>query len=98
METRHGVQGTVLDGVFFTESAIAGAMPLRHAHVEISRQNSNLTEVKARLAAQVSASGGDALMNFRYGQKKHPAWQLVLTLKWDTESWHGEGDVVRLRV
>ena len=94
MEERFGVRGTVLDDVFFTEAGIPGARLIKHLRVQISRQNASLTEVKEQLAAQVGACGGNALMNFRYGQKPHPWWELLL-LKWDTESWHGEGDAVR---
>src|SRR5437667_7128935 len=96
METRFGVRGTVCDEVFFTESSIPTATPIRHLHVEISRQNANLLEVKQQLAHQAQAAGATAIMNFRYGQKKHQWWELVFTFKWDTESWHGEGDAVKV--
>jgi hypothetical protein len=95
MEVRYGLPGTELNGVFFTEKSVSGATQLKHIKVEISRQNSDLSEVKARLAEQVHRAGGNALINFRYGQRKHGWWELFL-LKWDTESWHGEGDAVRL--
>ncbi len=94
MEQRWGVRGTVMEEIFFTEQAIPSASTITHLHVEISRQNSNLTEVKRQLATQVRECGGNALVNFRYGQKKHNWWE-YLALKWDTESWHGEGDAVR---
>jgi hypothetical protein len=87
------VKGTVQDGIFFTEASINNAKIIRHLHVEISRQNSTLNEVKSRLAADVKSCGGTALMSFRYGQKKHD-WTELLSYKWDTESWHGEGDAV----
>jgi len=93
MEQRHGVKGTVQDGVFFTESSIPGAKLVKHLHVEISRQNSTLSELKARLASEAKACGGTALTAFRYGQKKHH-WTELFAFKWDTESWHGEGDAV----
>lgn len=96
METRAGVKGTVASDIFFTEEAIPSTSVLRHLHVEISRQNSNLLEVKERLAQEAKSLGATAIMNFRYGQKKHEWWQLVFTFKWDTESWHGEGDAVRI--
>lgn len=96
METRAGVKGTVANDIFFTEEAIPSTSVLRHLHVEISRQNSNLLEVKERLAQEAKSLGATAIMNFRYGQKKHEWWQLVFTFKWDTESWHGEGDAVRI--
>jgi len=95
MEQRHGVRGTVLDNVFFTESSIPGASAIKHLHVEISRQNATLADVKARLAVQVRECGGTVLTNFTYGQKKHH-WLDYLSFKWDTESWHGEGDAVRV--
>jgi hypothetical protein len=95
MEERAGVHGTTHEDVFFTESIIPGASVIRHVHVEISRQNATLTEVKTRLASEVRACGGNGLMAFRYGQKKHSGLQL-LAFKWDTESWHGEGDAIRL--
>jgi hypothetical protein len=95
MEDRHGVRGTVHDGVFFSESTIPGMRAIEHLHVEISRQNATLFEVKTRLAEKVKACGATALANFRYGQKKHEWWEQVFSFKWDTESWHGEGDAVR---
>lgn len=96
MENRFGVKGSLCNDIFFTESTVPGADVLRHLSVEISRQNANLTEVKQRLAGQARRLGATAVMNFRYGQKKHQWWELVFTLKWDTESWHGEGDAVKL--
>lgn len=93
--SREGVRGTELAGVFFTEATIAGAPALGNVSVEISRQNANLGEVKRALAEKVKAAGGNALMQFTYGQKAHPWWQL-LALKWDSESWHGAGVATRL--
>ena len=94
METRFGIKGTFCDDIFFTESPISGVSPIKHLNVEISRQNSNLSEVKQRLARDAKSIGATSIMNFRYGQKKHSWWQLVL-LKWDTESWYGEGDAIK---
>jgi hypothetical protein len=47
------------------------------------------------MAAEARQLGANGITNFRYGQRKHPWWELLL-LKWDTESWHGEGDAVTL--
>ena len=96
METRFGVKGNMCDGVFFTENAVSGATVIRHLHVEISRQNADLGEVKQLLAGEARAIGATVLMNFRYGQKKHQWWELVFTFKWDTESWYGEGKAVQI--
>jgi uncharacterized protein YbjQ (UPF0145 family) len=95
MEERFGVRGTEVDGVFFTEDHIDGSRPVEHVSVEISRQNSNLAAVKARMANQARALGATAIINFRYGQKAHRGIKLLLP-HWDTESWHGEGDAVTI--
>jgi hypothetical protein len=95
VETRFGVKGTVYDGIFFTEGHIPGATVIRHLHVEISRQNADLRQIKERLAKEARDAGSATVVNFRYGQKKHPWWDLVFSFKWDTESWHGDGDAVR---
>jgi hypothetical protein len=94
METRFGVSGTITDGIFFTEAAIPAAKVRRRISVEISRQNANLGEVKRRMASEARTAGASAIMNFRYGQKAHAWWALVFSFKWDTESWHGDGDAV----
>jgi len=67
---------------------------MKHLVVEISRQNSNLTEVKRELAREAADAGATVIANFRYGQRAHPWWELIFTFKWDTESWHGEGDAL----
>jgi hypothetical protein len=94
MERRYGVEGTVCDGVFFTESDVPGATIRRRIAVEISRQNSNLTELKRAMAAEARAARSVAIMNFRYGQKAHSWIEQLFTFKWDTESWHGSGDAI----
>ena len=96
MEQRFGVQGNTANGIFFTEAAIPNAVRIKHLSVEISRQNSNLIAVKERLAEEARSLGASALMNFKYGQRGHAWWEQVLTFKWDTESWHGEGDAVKV--
>lgn len=96
MESRFGIKGLSHKGIFFTEDRIPEATPIKHLQVEISRQNSHLNEVKDLMARQAAVIGATAIMNFRYGQKKHEWWQLIFTFKWDTESWHGEGDAIRM--
>jgi hypothetical protein len=96
MESRFGVKGLSHRDIFFTEDRIPSATPIKHLQVEISRQNSHLNEVKDQLASQAAVIGATAIMNFRYGQKKHEWWELIFTFKWDTESWHGEGDAIRI--
>jgi hypothetical protein len=97
MENLEGVPGTFYDGIFFTEEPVEhrrlSAKPVK---VEISRQNSNLQQVKQKLAQHVRKAGGNALVGFRYGQRSHSIFKQVFTLKWDTESWHGVGYLARM--
>lgn len=89
MEERWGQRGTVVDGVFFTEGALSGTN-LGLVQVKIGKQNSNLSEVKQRLAREVQSRGGNALAYFTYGQTGRKWWKIG----WDDEDWHGAGTVV----
>ena len=89
--------GTEVSGVFFTESLPhPGLVTLGRVSVHRSRQNSNLTEIKRLMAAEAARLGANAIVGFRYGQRAHKWWQQAFTFKWDTESWFGEGEAVRL--
>ncbi len=90
-EHRYGVPGSTHAGVFFTESVIPGAGVVDSVRVEISRQNAHLGVVKERMATEAQRLGAVAIQNFRYGQRAHKWWQQAFTLKWDSESWYGEG-------
>src|ERR1035437_7956264 len=79
MEEFAGATGNWHDGVFFTEGIMRGGSPIGdHIEVEISRQNSNLTEVKTEMARQAKARGANVIQNFRYGQKAHQWWNSSL--------------------
>lgn len=96
MEEFAGASGNWHQGVFFTEGIVqAQAHSRGRIQVEISRQNSNLTEVKNAMALQAKAKGANVIQNFQYGQKAHKWWELF-AFKWDTESWHGAGDAIAL--
>ena len=95
MERRYGVRGTVCMGIFFTEDNMPSAVTIKQVSVEISRQNLNLLEVKKEMANQASKVGANAIMNFRYGQRKHD-FMKMLSFRWDSESWHGEGIAVKI--
>lgn len=91
---RHGVVGTELDGVFFTEaSSIDGARDLGEVKVEIGGQNKDIRAVKAELVKKVRALNGNALVSFKYGQKGNP-WYRSITGLFDAEHWHGSGRAV----
>jgi hypothetical protein len=92
METRDNIKGNLYRDIFFSEDKADNLRVLKHIHVEISRQNSNLTEVKDRMVKEALNAGANAIVNFKYGQRKHK----LFSLQWDSESWHGEGDAVVL--
>lgn len=91
----HGVRGTVHDGVFVTEGELPGEN-LGNITVAIGKQNANLTEVKERLASEAAKRGANAVAQLSYGQRKHGPVKLMNPLRWDTESWVGEGEAKRV--
>jgi hypothetical protein len=64
MLEKYGRKGTDVEGIFFTEGEIAGAQVIGDAKVSSDRQNISLEKLKADLAAEVKAKGGNALDNF----------------------------------
>ena len=90
METKNNIKGNTYSDIFFSEQNIDNMRVLKHIHVKISRQNSNLLEIKDRMVKEALSVGANAIVNFKYGQRKHK----VFSLQWDSESWHGEGDAV----
>lgn len=69
MLEKYGRKGTDVEEIFFTEGEIAGAHVIGNAKVSSDRQNISLKKLKADLAAEVKAKGGNALDNFKYVQK-----------------------------
>lgn len=94
--TWHGVRGTVHRGVFVTEGELPGH-ELGAVSVSIGRQNANLRDVKERIAREAESRGANAVANFTYGQKKHGPLQLINPVRWDTESWIGEGTAMSVQ-
>ncbi|MEX0754714.1 MAG: hypothetical protein WD556_06285 [Actinomycetota bacterium] len=90
-ENRYGVAGNVHAGVFFTELTIPQADVIDFIRIEISRQNAHLGLVKDKMAQEANRKGAVVIQKFRYGQRAHKWWQQAFTLKWDSESWYGEG-------
>ncbi len=85
-------EGEVVDGVFVTEENI-DADTLKHISVHKNRQNIDLLAIKKLLVKKAKAIGGNAVVEFKYGQRQHKPWQ-HLVIKWDTISWYGEGRVL----
>ena len=94
-QSKYGVKGNEYEGIYFSEYEIPNTVFIEHIRVEISRQNSNLLEIKKKMVEKVKEKGGSAIGKFQYGQRKHRPLELVFSFKWDTESWYGEGDIVK---
>jgi len=83
---------TEQDGVIFCESHLDGQV-VGDITVKGATQNTLLTELKRDMANQARTMGGNAIMNFNYGQRADRGANIF---KWDTERLYGSGTVVRL--
>jgi hypothetical protein len=88
MLEKYGRKGTDVEGIFFTEGEIAGAQAIGDAKVSSDRQNISLEKLKADLAAEVKAKGGNALDNFKYVQK-------ASAFSFSSTRWVATGRIVR---
>ena len=89
------VHFTEVNGVIFCEKKLAGDR-IGPISIKAPSQNSTLTELKAEMAVRAKAMGGDAIVNFTYGQKADKGMSLFNPFKWDTERHTGSGDVIKL--
>ena len=88
MLEKYGRKGTDVDGIFFTEGEIGSARVIGDAKVSSDRQNISLEKLKADLAAEVKAKGGNALDNFKYVQK-------ASAFSFSSTRWVATGLIVR---
>ncbi len=87
------------DGVLFCEGSLEGARVIQHIKIEIggvfqSAQLRSLNDVKREMAAQASSRGGNAILNFRYGQRS--VGFLRSLFQRDDVNWYGEGSIALL--
>jgi hypothetical protein len=85
----------VFEGVLFVEGESPNCRRLRHVAVEVGgafthAQLKSLDDVKRALADQVRRAGGNALVDFKYGQRSVGFWRSLLHL--DDVAWYGSGD------
>ena len=83
------------EGVFFVEGTFPNAKVIccvdHKIHGLFSQaQLKNLSDVKRKLSRMVKERGGNALLNFKYGQKSS-FWTTLVGV--DNVNWYGEGDV-----
>jgi hypothetical protein len=94
VEERAGLRGNHHNGIFFSEQA-SSHPTVRTISVKKNRQNFTLAQIKDLMAAEAVSAGANAIVEFKYGQRSHK-WYQHLLIKWDTESWYGEGRAVVL--
>lgn len=87
------------DGVRFIEGVAPNARLIGPIRVDIggvirSAQLKNLDDVKRIMAAQAKSRGGNAIVEFRYGQRSVGFWASLFQR--DDVSWYGEGQIVSL--
>ena len=61
-----------------------------------NNQLKNLDNVKEQLANKATAMGGNAIINFTYGQKNTSWFRAALLALDDNVNWFGEGEAVIL--
>ena len=91
----------LFQGVLFSEGWPPKCEKIRETSVTLDDQYfggsqlKNLTDVKAELVKLVKANGGNALIEFTYGQKAVGFWASLLSI--DNVSWWGKGTIARQR-
>lgn len=91
---------TIFEGIKFIEGCPSGVRIIKPIRVEIggvltSAQLKNLDDVKRLLVGQVRAAGGNAVVDFKYGQRSVGFWRSLIDR--DDVHWYGEGKVAFLQ-
>lgn len=87
---------TVFEGVKFVEGCPPGTRVFEPIQVEIggiftSAQLQNLDDVKRIMARKAKEKGGNAVVDFKYGQRSVGFWRSLFDL--DDVNWYGEGKI-----
>lgn len=85
-------------GVYFVEGAPADAARLGPVSTELNgafsqSQLKTLDDVKARLCVLVRERGGNAVIDFKYGQRSS-FWKSIFGM--DDVLWHASGTIARI--
>ena len=89
------------EGVYFVEGMPAGATVIKGISTVLDGCFSNaqlktLDDVKREMAIQVKQSGGNAVVDFKYGQRSGGFWRCLFSL--DDVCWNGEGKIARINL
>ena len=87
------------DGVYFVEGMPPGTTILKDISTTIdgcftNAQLKTLDDVKRVMAPLVKQNGGNAVVDFKYGQSTHGFWRSLFSL--DNVCWKGEGKIARI--
>ncbi len=84
-----GQRGYMFQEVFFTEGRPAIALPISECKTSSNVQNTNMDWLRERLAEQVKAKGGNALIGFQYVQKAN-------VFSFSSVSWNASGTAAKI--
>ena len=87
-----------LDGVYFVEGAPSGASKIRGIKSELmggfsQSQLKTLDHLKRAMVREVRKAGGNAVIDFQYGQK-NTFWSTIFSL--DDVYWRGSGTIASI--
>jgi hypothetical protein len=87
---------TTQDGIAFYETRPAGYEPIESINVESAGILSmkSLRDVKHELAVRASRVGGNAIVDFKYGQRSYGIFRSLFHL--GDHYWHGAGTIARV--
>lgn len=89
---------TTYDGVMFIEGDLQAAQPIKPVSVRINgmfsqAQLKTLDDVKRKMAKLAKEAGGNAIVQFTYGQRS-TIWTAFFGL--DAVGWYGDGVIARV--
>lgn len=87
------------DGIYFVEGAPAGSRRIAPISTKIDGMFSNaqlksLDDIKAAMASEARRKGGNAIIDFKYGQKQRSFWGSLFSL--DDVRWEASGAVATI--
>lgn len=87
-----------LEGILFVEGDVPGGQVLGPLKVTldgyfVDAQLKSLDDVKKQIVSKVTQAGGNALLQFKYGQRSASSWW---SFSRDNVLWYGEGVIALL--
>jgi hypothetical protein len=93
------VHYSIFEGVYFVEGKPTRARTLGPVVVEVGgvfhhAQLRTLNDVKRAMAAKVRMTAGNAIIDFKYGQRSVGFWKSLFHM--DDVTWYGSGQIAIL--